>query len=137
MAARELDNKISSSIITLELIEITDELSTARSALAEAEDQITALGAVAPTGVSIIPYSVVKTQKDGTTKEFDYYKAQADLPIFEGKGGATRYLHLGKKGSKKYKAWVAQIARRNAIASITAAALELSKLEGEESAAID
>ncbi|WP_088894904.1 hypothetical protein [Leptolyngbya ohadii] len=68
---------------------------------------------------------------------YGYYKAQADRPLFEGKGGVTRYLHLGKKGSKKHKEWAARIARRNAIAFITSAVLELSKLEEEEIAAIN
>ncbi|WP_088891243.1 hypothetical protein [Leptolyngbya ohadii] len=109
------------------------ELNEARVALAEVEDRIRKSGAVAPTGVTIVPYTVTKKRKDGTTKEFDYYKAQADRPIFEGKKGATRYLHLGKKGSKAYQDWAARIARRNAIGFINAAALELGKLLADKS----
>lgn len=104
-----------------------DELNRTRDALLSAISGIRESGMVAQAGVSISPYSVSRPRKDGSSKEFNYFKLECDRPIFDGKNGKTRYLHLGKGGSEAHKDWRARIARRKAIAALEALLCEVAE----------
>lgn len=104
-----------------------DELNRTRKALLSAISGIRDSGMVAQAGVSISPYSVSRPRKDGSSKEFRYYKLECDRPIFDGKNGKTKYLHLGKSGSEAHQDWRARIARRKAIVAIEALLSEVAE----------
>jgi hypothetical protein len=104
-----------------------DELTCTKEALLSAIIEIRDSGLVAPAGVSISPYSVSRPRKDGSSKEFHYFKLECDRPIFDGKNGKTKYFHLGKAGSEAYRDWKARIARRKAIATIESLLSELTE----------
>lgn len=106
-----------------------DELTRTKESLLSAIIGIRDSGLVAPAGVSISPYSVFRPRKDGSSREFRYFKLECDRPIFDGKNGKTKYLHLGKAGSEAHRDWKARIARRKAIATIEALLGELLKIE--------
>jgi hypothetical protein len=108
-----------------------DELTRTKEALLSTIIEIRDSGLVAPVGVSISPYSVSRPRKDGSSKEFHYFKLECDRPIFDGKNGKTKYLHLGKAGSEAHRDWKTRIARRKSIAAIEALLSELTEQDGD------
>lgn len=76
---------------------MTDSLNATRQILLAAIIQIRNFGPVAPLSVTISPYAVTKKLKDNTIRQFDYYKLECENPIFDGKKGKTRYLHLAPR----------------------------------------
>lgn len=116
-------------MLSLELM-MPVQLDAVQAALNQAIALIQTSGTIAPAQVAITPYAVVKTKKDGSKVQYQYFKVEADRAIFEGdRGGKTKYLHLGKQGSEKYQDWRGRVARRNIVSAITWAIEELAVLE--------